>query len=432
MYSLKSGKVRSFYFMLTSLLWPFGAFINGIRLFWNDKGYLSVILFYAFLGYSLLITGDAIRYAETYDLVRNYSLDNYFDIILSNWSGVEHGLKANTVNKKLDFFALSLQFLLSRFFENINVFFAVVAFLYAFVTFKVLKFIETLNIVAFNKNQKVLVLMFLCAIPFTWPIVGVRFWLAIMLFLWCALKFYKTSDYIYIFGLISCAFIHYTVIIMVVLFVINFITCRYKLPRVFIIFMVILVLLASQTSIIFYLDSFIAGSDVDIVKNSSSSYTNMEYITAKNSRYQKTSIHAIYWKFSLKIALSFLTFLEIIGVFRKKNNFVDKNFYMRLTSIEYLLFFYVLITWNLQSIGRFAYLYFLIFFIRRVLIYSKLNHRVITKELKILKPIVFIYVLISLRVLFYNINPFIFISNPFVVDIFNNTESISDLVLGKT
>ena len=422
-------KTNKFLSILYLFIWPFGAFIKGVRSFWTGKGYIYIVFFYTFIGFSLLPTGDAARYSDSFEIVSNYTFENYLNIANANlFQGESHNLLPNAVNKKADIFALTLQFIISKLTENVNIFFALIAFLYAFITFKVLSFIEVLNIVKFNKNQKILILMFLCAIPFTWPIVGVRFWLAIMLFLWFALKFYKTGGYLYIFALLGCTLIHYTVIIMVVLFGINFITFRYKLPRVLIIFMVLVVLLLSQTSILLYIDAFITGSDIGIVKSSSSSYTNSEYVTAKNSIVQKSSIHAIYWKFSLKVALSFLTFLEVIGVLTKKNNFADKNFYRKLTSIEYILFFYVLLTWNLQSIGRFAYLYFLIFFIRRILIYSKLNHKVIRKELQILKPIMFIYVLISLRVLFYSINPFIFISNPFVAGVFETTQSISDFI----
>lgn len=416
--------------LFLSVVWPASAFALAVGKIWEKQYHIIILIFSFWFGYYVnFYSGDILRFEEAYHEVVQYSWSDYF-YLLKHFSSVDKldKIEGNTVNSKPDIYALSLQFLVSRFTGNSRWFFAFVSLFY---TFFFLKFLDEVLRVSGKVNKPawyIFLWSIMLIVPFYVGVTGVRFWTALFVYLWFSMKFMRTNKYINIALAGTSALIHYTFLFpFAILLLFPLIRSFKLLSKIIIGFSIVTYFVSSNTEILNFLVENRGSIEESSVAMASSGYLNEDLL----KDYLERSAQAN-WYVNLRTEMVFYFFIvvflvEFLGIFRWKTDaYLDRNYAL------YILFFGIaLVTIELGSISRFKYVFYMLAAIR-LLCLVRLNPTSFSLKLIAfsLAPILIFYTVVNFRAGLYFVDPLLLIGNPVVYLITHSTTSLSELIVG--
>lgn len=425
---IRRGNAGPIFFL--SFILPAVAFGISIKHIW-DKQYHKVILLFSFwLGYTVFYySGDVVEYKNAFAVISTYDWSGYFYLLKNTLSDDKFILfQSNVANSKPDIYALTLQFLISRFTENERLFFAVVSLIY---TYLILKFKDEVLMycgVHANKIWRFFFASLLLIVPFYVAITGVRFWTALFWFMLFTMKYLRTKQVHFIVLAALSITIHYTFMFpMGILLLYRFLNISKAVMRVLVMASLVFFVLSTTSGLLGFASKAIELFGDSSVKKASSSYTDDEIVEAKNNEVSTAN-----WYVRIRqklITYSFFTFflLEFLGVFRWRTDKYLDSWY----SLYVLFFCIAALTINLGSIGRFVYIFYLLSLVRLLIIYNLNPKNRYLKTIRFyLMPVMIIHVLVSLRAGFYYVDPLLVIGNPIVFFVAKSGVSLSEFIVG--
>ncbi len=415
---------------LLSIIFPGIGFLLSIRKIWN-KQYQKIILLFAFwLGFTaFFFGGDILEYKNAFPITGKYTWNSYFYLVTNSFSEDRLILfPDNVVNSKPDIYALTLQFIISRFTDNERWFFGFVSLIYAFLFLKFINEVLVFSGINKTKPWRFFFACLLLIVPFYVGLTGVRFWTALFWFMLFTMKYIRTKQPLFIALAAVSILIHYTFMFPVgVLLIYRFLNISKAAKKVLVILSLIFFTISTTTGLLGY-----AGQALDLFEDSSVKTVASSYTDEDNLLEKQQDADTANWYVKVKQALVTYSFmgiflLEFFGVFKwRTNKYLDSWYSL------YVLFFCIAsFTFGLGSLGRFMYIFFLLSVIR-LLIVSSINYR--NSYIKIvmywLFPVMLIHVLVSFRAGFYYIDPLLFVGNPVVYFVVHSTQSLSEFLVG--
>lgn len=414
------------------IIWPFMAFLYSARHIINKNYHIIILMFSFVYGYSVFVyNGDIVSYGESFEEVCKYDWSDYSYLMTNTYSQDRlTNFTVNTVNTQADFYALSLQFFVSRVTDNPRWFWAIASLVFTFFFLQFINECMSLDEVEGKKTfiQKVFLVALILTIPFYVGVTGIRFWTALFLFCTYALKFIKKNDWKAFVIAFCSVFIHYTFIVPLCLLLINKFLLRSKLlSYALVIVSVLFFLISSTTSSLNFVRDLSSNFNETRLESLSDNYTNVDLYADTSEAIDSTNWYVkveIVGFLYLLIGVFFLEYLGIIKLHRSK--FIEdiEPFYV-------LIFCLSLLTYNLGSIGRFVNVFYLVSLLRLYLL-SRLNPR--NEFLKwiayLAVPITIIHFLLSMRSGFYFVDPLLLIANPVVLFFVQSDVCLSELIVG--
>lgn len=420
--------------ILLSLVFPFMSFILVSNRLWIRSYHLIILIFSFWFGFYVHIndaaTGDITRYKNTFESVGEYSYNDYFFLVTNSYSPDKlNNYATNVVNSKPDIYALSLQFFISRLTSNFRWFFAFVSFFYTLFFLKFLS--EVYRLTGDHHKSKIWRLFFVSLaiiVPFYVGVTGVRFWTALFLFMWQTIKYIRTKSSINIVFAGCAIFIHYTFMFpLVILIIYRFLNISKTLMKIFVFVSMGIFVLTTTTGLLGYASEVLELFEDSSVKDAADSYTNEDDIQERSVSFEKTNWYVQFREVAIMAIMVTTFLLEFLGLLNWK---MDK----RITSWNslYVLFFCILmLSYGLGSIARFKYVFFLLWFIRMLLIID-LNRKSHSLHViyRCLLPAMVLHFFVICRAGFYYIDPLLIVGNPVVFFVTNSSISLSELIVG--
>lgn len=416
--------------LFLSIVWPASAFALAAGKIWEKQYHIIILIFSFWFGYYVnFYSGDILRFEKAYHEIAQYSWSDYFYLV-GNFSSLDKlsKIKGNSVNSKPDIYALSLQFFISRFTENSRWFFAFVSLFY---TFFFLKFLDEVLLVTGKVNKPAWYLFLwslVLIVPFYVGVTGVRFWTALFVFMWFAMKFMRTGRYINIAWAGASALIHYTFLFPLAILLVFPLLRAYKWLSIIIIPLSIGVyFVSSNTEILKFLIENQGAIEETAIGDASAGYLSEDLLEGYLNK--STQVN---WYVSLRTDMVFYFFififlLESLGVFRWiTDKYLDKSY------VLCVLFFAIsIVTMELGSMNRFKYVFFLLIAVR-LLYLVKLNPSSFTLKLVAfsLAPIMVFYTIINFRGGLYFVDPLLLIGNPMSFMLMHSGTSLSEFLVG--
>ncbi|MGK7390764.1 MAG: hypothetical protein ACNS60_10440 [Candidatus Cyclobacteriaceae bacterium M2_1C_046] len=335
----------------------------------------------------------------------------------------------NVVNRKPDIFAFVLQFLTSRFTDNPRLFWGVVSLIHVKLMLMFLNechkhFIGN----SWGRLHYVFIGFLVLVVPFYVGVTGVRFWPALFLYSYFLLKYINNRNFKYIVGASLCVLIHYSffipVLFLLLLHILPFLRPAGKILMAISIFYFTI---SSTTTIFNQLNEGIKAINDTTISKNVEGYVDEEIYAEKQQKLSQRN-----WYVSLKTdavfyILVFATLLEALGVFKLRETFFSNQLF----SFILIFFCFTLITYNLGSLGRFMYIFFLLAFARYAIIYTINKDKLYIKALAYtLFPTLILYVLVSFRAGFYTVDPLLLINNSISLFFMESEESLSQFLVG--
>lgn len=411
--------------------WPFGAFIMAVRNI-RIKSYHPIILMFSFLyGYSVyMYSGDVVRYAESFEVISRATWQDFFYLLQQSYTGKDYGIgHFGIAATQPDIYALTLQFLVSRVTENSRWFFAIVSLIYTYLFLTFLKEIQPE--IKWNNSfwQKIFFVYLLLVVPFCYPVIGVRFWSALYVFLLFSLKYIKSQKRIYILWSFTSVLFHFSFIIPVLLlFVLQFIKWSKHLATFLVLIATIFFTLTSSTQVAHYVSqSAIFFEDSTTLKNRVESYGDSDSIERRDKKISETNWYAR-WNRTALVNFLILTFLlEFFGVLKfKKNHFLEK-----LQPFYLLIFILCMFTINIGVISRFNYIFRILALARYAILCGiNPNNQSLRIVTILLIPILIMHIAVTARIGFYTVDPLLIISPSIIVFLKQSSISLSELLVG--
>lgn len=208
------------------LISPFILFLNSWKKFYLRSHFLGIFLFSLFYSYTFIPipSSDATRFEYRISNLGDYSWDLYV-----------HDLKGMYEEESLytDAYVYTVQFILSTLTDNIKIYRLFFGFVY-FLTFlsliKLLVSFKTKSITPKKFNWFLLGLIFL--IPFSSGLNGVRWPLALMVFLYSSYSYMRTRKIKFIILALTSFFIHFISFYLLLFLVIFILTRRFYNPKI--------------------------------------------------------------------------------------------------------------------------------------------------------------------------------------------------------
>lgn len=423
------SNIKYHYFLF--LIWPFLALVLALRKGFN-KRYQGIILAFSFLyGYSVyLYSGDILGYEETFAVVVNYSWSDFWFLLTHKLDPVALSTYApNGVNRKPDIFALVVSFLSSRLTDNPRLFWGIVSLVYTW--FMLLFFNEVKKHFSIQKSwiHYILVFFFIIVIPKYVGVTGVRFWLALFLFMYFLMKYVNTEySFKYIFAASLACLIHYSLFVPTIFVLIfHFIPLKKYFTKILVVVSLLFFLLSSTTGIFNFLSKAVEATDETTVGQSMESYADEDIYKQRSTKRKSTNWY-VQFRANAHYYLFFILFLgEVAGFFKLRETlFTERHLPMLV-----LFFCVALLTFNLGSIGRFKNIFLLLILTRYVVLYQ---YNMSNKFYKVLGyslvPIVIIYFFVLMRAELYYIEPQLLVNNSIGLFLTRSTESLSEFIVG--
>lgn len=418
------------YLILLSIVFPFLGFILACKNFFVRNSQFSILFFSFWFGYMVVFNGgDIVSYHEAFPELISYSFDDFWHLIVNSLNEDKKYLivPENVFNSKPDIFALSLGFLVSRFTENERWFFALVSLIYTYFSLKffqeVFKFTGRSN----TKLWKLLLLFLITIVPFYVGVTGVRFWVALFLYMFLLMRYVNTGKMVYFVLVFTTVLIHYTFLFpILILAIVIFIPIPSRLMRILVLIALVYYALSSSTNIIGSIQESLSYFG-DSVSSNAEAYTDQEDIAARNAAVADANW---YVKFRGDIITYFFIGIFAIDYFGLVSYRKDKL--PRLFEKLYLLFFIIaMLTNGLGSLSRFIYVFYLISIIRLLWLcnYNESN-ALFLKLPKVLFPILMLHILVVLRSGLYFVDPVLLFGNPIVYLYIQSGLNVSEILVG--
>ncbi|MBO3100180.1 EpsG family protein [Gelidibacter pelagius] len=384
-------------------LWIFNPFVSAIYLFKNFKQnrriypYLFLSFFFG-LSFVVSTTGaDSERYALQ---LLQYHRQNIslFEVI---------GDFYNEEGTKLDIYQPLVTWFISLFTDNVKVLFAFFALVFGYFWFKSLLLIRS-HIQIPLKGLVLLTFLFLAFTNPIWLINGVRMWTAVGCFFYGLVVLHLEKDKKGWFYLVLPMFIHFSLIIALVVYIL-YVIIPYK----------------NKTILFFaaFLFTFFLGElDLDIFRSyfeqapefleKKGSYLNEDYVERVSEAKEQFAFHVILARHLSRYSILAITILMYYYYSRNKRKITDDYFNVIFTLGLFFASFSNLAS-NIPSGGRFVVLSNLIVLTAFLFL---LNQRIrMNRAIKLLLSGSIIFVIIfRIREGLDYIGPFFFIGNPVV------------------
>lgn len=260
-----SRKSNFIHRLLLFLFFPFIAFITSVRHIHIREHFWIVLFFTLFFCYTYLPTpdSDATRYVERLSSIENYSFSEYLDDINSMYDGT---------SRYQDAYIYTIQLIVSPFSNDIRVYWLVLGFVYFYTFLSIFRHLR-LNITTVEKRFNWFILGIVFIFSFTGGVNGIRWPLALMVFLLGSYRYITTGKLKYAFLVLLTAFIHFIFYFSVLTLIIFVLTRKFYNSKV-----TTIVVLST-----FFLSTFfVAGikSNVSVlgegIENTASTYTDNE------------------------------------------------------------------------------------------------------------------------------------------------------------
>jgi hypothetical protein len=426
-------KVRtdSRFLFILFLIWPFGSFLLalGRNALFN---YRSIILLFSFIfGYTVyLYSGDILEYEKSYREILKYSWGDYWFLITHVLSIDKlNDYVPNVVNTQPDIYALSMQFVTSRLTENPRWFWAFVSLFYTFIFLRFIK--DVYAEIDWKEKafpQKVFFAFLILMVPFYVGVTGVRFWTALFVFMTFSLKYVKSHRSKYIFLASTSILIHFS-------FLVPFITLllyRYlKMSRWMVTALILIsagfFAVSSNNEILEIIQSNTGFFEETSVEDRVEGYSNSELLMQKKAIAAGRNWYINLHQNSLLYVLIFTFLLEFAGFFKWNSNAFLKNLYPLIV----IFFCLTLLTFNLGSLGRFRYVFYLLSLVYYAVLYGiNPGNRALRILSYILIPLLVLHIAVSARAGFYYVDPLLLVSNPILLFFVQSDVSLSELIVG--
>ena len=424
-------KRNLFYLWIIFLISPFFAFLIALKKGFNTY-YQPIILGFSFLfGYSVFFWGgDILRYAATYEIVKNYSWSDFW-FILSHRFDAEalSRYPANLVNRKPDIYALVLQFFVSRFAESNRLFFALVSLIYTKFFLMFLNMVYTkLEIRPKKVLHYVFIVFLIVIIPFYVGVTGIRFWTALFLFIYFVLRYFDTPKFKFIILSGLSLLIHYSFFVpFTILVLFHVVPVKRFTAKILVAFSLLVFFVSSTTSIMNSIEDVLYFTEGTTIEGEVQGYTNEELLDQRKERNSTNNWYVSLRSDSLFYVLILFMSLEFFGILKLN----DTDFTRRLYPLLVLFFCLTLLTYHLGSLGRFKNIFYLLTFARYVLIFpGNINVFLFRLMGYILIPVLILYILVTFRVGLYFVDSYLIINNSIGVFFLNSSESISEFLVG--
>ena len=415
------------------ILWPFSAFIAALRKGF-DKHYQAIILAFAFLyGYSVyLYGGDILDFKEEYHAISLISWHEYIEAIstkLDIFSSNTHFQLYNFTDSKPDIYAVTLQFVLSRFSDSPRLFWGIVSLIYVKFFLMFLNQVKiNFEITSLKRYHYIYIAFLVLVVPFYVGVTGVRFWTALFLFVYLLFKFLNTDKSKYIGYMPLSILIHYSFFVPVSILLVIFVVPLKKWFTILLVYASIIFFITTSTTTVFnYLNKGVSMFEETSLEESVSSYADQSLVQKKQIKHASTNWYVRLRSDSVFYLLIFAFLLEFTGIIRLNTNKITQKLY------PYLIVFFAvaLIGYNLGSIGRFKNIFYLLAFARYAIIFPiNINSKYLKYLAMAFSPILVLYVLVTFRGGFYTIDPLLLVSNPIILFLTRSSESLSEFLIG--
>jgi hypothetical protein len=419
--------------MILSIFFPSIGFLAVANKLWN-KNYHSVILFFAFwFGYFIFIkdvgNGDILRYKAAFDITANYSWDDFFNLLGNTFSAEKLVSYPETVvNSKPDVYALSLQFLVSRFTTNFRWFFGFVSLLYTFFFLQFIGQVLLLTGVKRNKMWKFFFTFLVVIVPFYVGVTGIRFWAALFVFLTFTIKYIRTNKPVNILFTFLSILIHYTFMFPVaILLIYRFLNISKFVLKVLVFGSIAFFTISTTTGLLGYADTVLELFEDSSVKEAADSYTNEEDIEERSKAIQSTNWYVWGKEVAVLTVFSLFFLLDFSGVAKWRTDKRMDSWYSL-----YVLFFCIFMLSNgLGSITRFKYVFYLLSLVRLLLLVTaNRNNRSLNLVYYSMFPVMVLHFVVSCRAGFYYVDPLLLVGNPVLYFFTSSQVSLSEFIAG--
>jgi hypothetical protein len=412
------------------LFLPIAAYLRAFRNVFNKDNQKVILAFSFFYGFTVFLSGgDIIRYEQSFAEVIYYDWNTYWYFLTNLFSDGNHIYSSNVVNIKPDIFALSLQFLVSRFTDNPRWFWAILSVIYTFLTLSFINEIKKeINLSQKSFALRVFLIGILLIVPFYVGVTGVRFWTALYFFLIFAMRFTRSKKIKYLILSSFSLLFHYTFFIPVLLlFISPFVPKKKIFYNVLLIVGIVFAFSSSVSNSFNAINSFISPLEDSRIVSNATVYTDVDLL---NNRVESLNKNNWYVSLSSNGMLYFLLILgimDLFGVFKFKETLFLKKSYPLL----FLFLILTLVTLNMGSLSRFKYVYFLLLLSRFVILAGLQPENKKMKAItKIFVPFLALYILVTFRAGFYFVDPLLLINNSLTMFFLNSDISLSEFIVG--
>lgn len=399
------------------LVLPIAAFVQSVRKIHFKEHFWIVLLFALFFCYTYIPipNSDATRYVERFGSLNNYGLSQYWEDIKGMYDG--NGFYQ-------DAYIYTIQLLVSSFTSDIRVYRLILGFIYFYTFLSLIKYLLLNNSCQRTKfNWFILGIVFI--ISFTSGINGIRWPLALMVFLLGSYQYMITSKVKFILFVSLSAFIHVIFFYSLIFFLIYVISKKYYNPKLSTLIVFGVFLFSSLLADGVKSNIRIAG---DSVAEKSSAYIENE--SWKEQRLE--GFQSMNWYVQLQRSAPYLyTFISLLittyfGFNLKKSNKTIALQYFTLLSFlaSFLASFLVVGTDNRFVINAMAICF--------IYLYHLYNENPESKMMSVLNkvymPLAILTILVTMRADLYTVSPNLVIGNIFTEMFYRFDESIQELV----
>ena len=390
----KNPLKNNFIFFLLS---PFSGFVQAFKYHREAWAQNSIWLFVIFYGYTMCRPEimDSSRYVA--NLVNLYNNPMTWDMFIANFYSEE----SDTV----DFYQPLVTFILSRFTKDGNVLFAVFGIVYGyFFSRNIWLLLNLCKKSTVDQKSWLLIISFVCVIGF-WELNGVRMWTAAHVFFYGAFQYLVNNKRNGIAFVISSMLIHFSYILPI---------------GVFLLF--ILVRIPWQALYFFFVGSFtISSLNIKAISTKLesvapafllprvTSYTNDEYVESVSDLNESANWYIKYYSISL---MWVIVLLFTLIYFSKINKFKEDKSFSNLFGFSLLFLSVGNITSLLPSGGRYVLVAQLFGVALLVYYHVRFRANLYTRWLVILSPLLYFFIIVSIRISFDTISVMTILGNP--------------------
>ncbi len=403
--------------LILFLIFPLIAFFNSVRRIYLREHFWIVLLFALFFSYTYIPipNSDTFRYIERFNSIEDYTLPQYLQDVSGIYSGA---------SEDQDVYIYSVQFLISPFAADIRVYWLVLGFVYFYTFLSLIKFIISSNLSKTRRfNWFILGVVFL--ISFTAGINGIRWPLALMVFLLGSYRYITTSKFKFIALAFLSVFIHFILFYLILFLLIFVVSKRFYNPKVTSLFVLIVFFISS-----FYVSRVQSSSGIlgkGISEATSGYIENEAWQEQRLEEFEKVN-----WYVQLQrtAPYNFVMLALIVVVFfgaklkkspavRALEYFALLNFLASSLSAQLLVLSDNRFNISATAFGL-VYLYYL---------YNENSEtRLVNRIMQLYIPIAVLTILVNLRSDLYTVSPNIVFGNVITEFIYRFDESIQELV----
>ena len=420
---------KTLYLSILMVFLPFIAFLYSVYNIRNVRYHFIILVFSFLYGYSVyMYSGDILGYNQTYTEMVHLNAGDFGKIIVSGYIPDKVTSPSLTVHGQPDIYATSMMFLVSRFTDNSRWFFAIVSLIYTAIFIKFLQ--EVLKELKWQGNfAQITFLSFLILIvPFYVGVTGIRFWTALFLFMLSLMKFIRTKQPKFILLSALSVLVHFSFFIPLAVLVLSLIIKVNRRIATFLIFIaVVFFALTDNSQVLNMVSSSSRFFSESTIESRIEGYSSEDTLAQRQEAEAQGNWYARLRPKIIFYALLAAFLLEYFGILRWQTN----EFLERLNSFYILFVIVVLFTYNFGSMGRFAYIFYLMTFVRYTVIAGLSSRNGSSLMLSYaLVPILLLHIAVSFRAGFYTVDPLLAFGNSLSLLLFHSDISLSELLVG--